>query len=573
MKMARVGVLLDRKAAERRWAYGLNVFEQYIGEILSHAGIPFGWLDDTTLISEHSFDIIIAALASENEETASRLWNFAEQGGTLIAYAGLNSLASKLGYVLAGNSGAGYAKFGPEYPKAEYVRYLNARPWKDAKGQYKNNADGILVGDNPQGIVIGDARQRFTIGKGALHRWSVDIPGSIVGFQQGSEPVLEDGIPATDGTGPVNEGILKADDKVEMDWNWDRLTTEIGSPYFAHPYADYWRELLIGHLLRSALEKGLTLPFIGVWPEGIRHVAMISHDSDINQDEHALATLDMLEECGIHSTWCMIEPGYSPQIYERVKLAGHELALHYNALEEQDGKWGKEEFTRQLDWLKDAASLQEVTSNKNHYTRFEGWGELFAYCESNGIQSDQTRGPSKKGNVGFLFGTCHPYFPIAWANERNRMYDVMEIGFLTQDLDLSPTWSDSSVIVPFLDQVMQVGGVAHFLFHQIHIHNSESVRNAFRKVVNEARDRGYMFWTGKQINDWHRARRKMKIVSVDERGHISVACEPPIEGAVAWVPLSEESAAAAGETVETRFGVPCKKQVIRVEKFQPNGLT
>jgi hypothetical protein len=159
------------------------------------------------------------------------------------------------------------------------------------------------------------ARQHFKIGEGSLERWSVDIIGTIVGMQQGTRPVLADGVPAPDGTAQLNEGILKADDQAEMDWEWDRRHTETDAPYFAYPYADFWRELLIGHLLRTAVNKGLTLPFVGYWPEGVKHVAMISHDSDGNKDEHAFATLDLLEECRIHSTWCMLEPGYIPFVH------------------------------------------------------------------------------------------------------------------------------------------------------------------------------------------------------------------------------------------------------------------
>src|SRR5690606_27580886 len=120
----------------------------------------------------------------------------------------------------------------------------------------------------------------------------------------------------------------KADDGMELDWDFDRKQTETGMPYFAYPYADYWRQVLLSHLIRCALAKGLTLPFISNWPEGTEHVALISFDSDFNRNETAATTLDELKELEVASTWCMIEPGYSSDIYERVLKEGHELALH-----------------------------------------------------------------------------------------------------------------------------------------------------------------------------------------------------------------------------------------------------
>src|SRR5690606_8397809 len=79
-------------------------------------------------------------------------------------------------------------------------------------------------------------------------------------------PVLEGGAPAPDGTGPFNDGILKAEDVLELDWQWDRKQTESGALYFAHPYADLWRETLVSHLVRTAVEHGLTIPLIAHTP-------------------------------------------------------------------------------------------------------------------------------------------------------------------------------------------------------------------------------------------------------------------------------------------------------------------
>ncbi|WJH36552.1 hypothetical protein N6H14_12815 [Paenibacillus sp. CC-CFT747] len=268
MSMARIGVLVDRKAAERRWTYGLNVFERYMEEVLSHAGMAFQKWESAREAVEASPDVLIAALAGEDEETTVVLWEYAERGGTILSCGGLNPFAVKLGSELAGVYGSGYARFGEAYGKADSVRFLSARPWrvKDA-GQGLQSELGLLHKESPDGVEIGAALQEFAIGQGRLVRWSVDIADTIVRLQQGTEPVLTDGVPARDGSGPINENILKADDRCAMDWDHDRLHTETGYPYYAYPYADYWRELFLGRLLRTVVDKGLTLPFVGYWPE------------------------------------------------------------------------------------------------------------------------------------------------------------------------------------------------------------------------------------------------------------------------------------------------------------------
>lgn len=134
------------------------------------------------------------------------------------------------------------------------------------------------------------------------------------------------------------------------------------------------------------------------------------------------------------------------------------------------------------------------------------------------------------------------------------MYDVVEISFLTQDMNLS-SWADDSVITPFLEQVQLVdGGVAHFLFHQTHIHNREEVRGAFRLMVRTAKEKGFEFWTAKEINDWTRARRAAVITGMDTNGAIELKGQLP-EGLPIYAPVTD----AQGIDVIHRYGVPCVK--------------
>lgn len=570
MRMAKLGVLFDQSAAGYRWRYGVDLFGIYIGEILSHRGIPFQWIDCAADVEKIQPDLLIVALAEDNKETNDQLWAYVERGGRLISYGGVPGLASRLGFTPGRALGAGYA-----HPVTAYCDCGHDRLWRFLEGalwlpketmEPEVQTAGSIRLHTPHGEEAGPLLIRTAVGHGRVERWAVDIPSTVVRFQQGSRPVVTDGVPAPDGTADVRDGVLKADDVMEMDWEWDRLHTETDVPFFAFPYADWWREQLTGHLLHVAAEAGLVLPFIGYWPDGVADVAMISHDSDGNEDVHAESTLSVLEQHDVRSTWCMLEPGYSQDIYEKVRAKGHELAFHYNAVHADNGFWDEAEFKRQFAWLTEALGPEDkVYTNKNHLTRVEGWGELFEWCEACGIESDQTRGPSKKGNLGFIYGTCRPYYPIARHDQHNRAYNVLQIGFLTPDMNQG-RWGDSSLVEPLLTRVKEVHGVAHILFHQVHLHRLEAVRQALEKTVQAARRLGYQFWTGQEILAWEKRRRKAAVKGLSADG--TVLCEgegdSATAGMVVWLPLGTDAdadAASEGQT-ELHYGLRCRKQIL-----------
>lgn len=565
MKIARVGVLLDRTAAERRWLYGLNVFERWIGELLAHAGVPFEWLDQTRQVLEQGLDIVIAALPGDEKDDLETLLRYAARGGVVVTYGGINGLARKLGFRRAGRTGPGYAALTPELGEERQLRFLASEPWI-ARGDTQPAAYEAIgsIAPEPGEQSSLPMLLRIPVERGCILRWSIDIIATIVGLQQGTAPLFEDGAPAADGSAGLDDGMLKAEDSLTLDWRLDRAHTDAGVPYFAYPYADWWKETLVGQLLRCAVSLGRTLPFLSYWPDGVDSVAMISHDSDRNHDEDAETTLRELAASGVVSTWCMMKPGYSAYMYDRIRDAGHELALHFNSNRNEGGNWSEAEFRRQCDWLRQTVE-SETISNKNHFTRFEGWGELYRWCEACGVASDQTRGPSKRGSVGFPFGTCQPYFPIAWADERNRMYDVLEIGFLTQDFG---AMTDFSAAEPLLRQVARVHGVAHVLFHQGRIHSDPAVKESFRRFVQLAKAEGFVFWTGKQINDWERRRRLIAIAGLEADGQPILrslqrekAYPDGIMRYVVWVPLADSQSSGEGERTERQFGVLCRRIV------------
>jgi hypothetical protein len=154
----------------------------------------------------------------------------------------------------------------------------------------------------------------------------------------------------------------------------------------------------------------------------------------------------------------------------------------------------------------DEAGIDRIYSNKNHYTRWENKIDFYRWCEEAGIDSDETRGPSKKGTIGFSMGGSQPYFPIDDEGEKPRLMNVMEINLITQDLVVVCPREYGK---PFLDSAMRHHGVAHFLFHPAHIQKPH-VANALCDLVKYGKDQGLEWWKNEQIVQWEKQRRRIK---------------------------------------------------------------
>jgi hypothetical protein len=172
MKMAKVGVLLDLEAAERKWKYGLNVFERYVEEILQHAGMPYESIPklDGGRLSE--FDILIVACSPENNAAASIIGSYAEQGGTVISYAGLNSLAARLGYITTEDIGRGYAELEPTCSGQPHSPFPHRRSSPaDAPRRPSAGAGSTIVRYRPRDIAsLGGEYTAYHRAHAARHR-------------------------------------------------------------------------------------------------------------------------------------------------------------------------------------------------------------------------------------------------------------------------------------------------------------------------------------------------------------------------------------------------------------------
>ncbi len=357
----------------------------------------------------------------------------------------------------------------------------------------------------------GDAIVENRYGKGYTVALAADLIGSIVLIQQGI-PVTQDGQPAPDGSAPIDDDILKTEDGFVLNWEWDRTPIIPDTqPVFLEPITDELRELIIKAILRCFEVKSRTTPILWYYPRGLKSIAMMSHDSDHNDQQLARSLLEVTDHLDIKTTWCIIYPGgYTPEFYQTLQDRDYEIALHFDALTKKTyTSWTRDDFNYQHQWLIREADISKLKSNKNHYTRWENRLEFFHWCQAKGIEVDQSKGPSKLGTIGFPFGGSHPWYPI---DDNGKRINVLEINMLTQDLVITcPVFYGRGLV----DSVSRHYGIAHFLFHPAHI-EKPGVRESVIDVVEYAHLQGMEWWTSQKIGDWEQKRRQIRIVHQDK---------------------------------------------------------
>lgn len=499
---------------------GRNVcYPEYIHEILGHAGIacmreePAGVPD----LLKRCRVLVTVGEAQHGSEgrITDRIASWVASGGAWISIAGLcgrpdlfgaepdtpafrnwNGALASLGegYVqVAGPTGQGHPCIAHLEKPLHFFNGLAVRP-----------ADGTVLAD------ILDAHQRPTgraaiiekqSGQGFCILIAPDLTGTVIRIQQGTA-ITRDGISAPDGTAPVCDGMLKCEDGMVLDWIFDRSPVPScpGLQAFLQPVADLWCEVVIRTVLYACTKATAACPILWYYPHNLTALAHMSNDSDGNAPSDAERLLEHLSQAGIQSTWCVQPPGYEPGLIRRIRDEGHELAMHYDAV---DHAWGEGTFTSQRRQLEELFGGEAPVTNKNHVLRWEGDIELYEWCAANGIQLDQSKGSSKTGGAGYSFGRCHPFLPV---RPDGSLIDVLELPVPTFDLG---RFAPSELLEELMRASIARYGILHLLFHPWLITDSVVSATLLRSVA-DVKTQGLEWWTAKQINEWERARRQAR---------------------------------------------------------------
>ena len=296
----------------------------YLTEILRCAGLFFEHLSPEALPSLLRRSQPIVLLAGDlrlTPEQRQALGDWVKSGGSLLGIGGTSGLLEIFGVGGQSPLAESWLKVtGRNHPVTAGLRSsLHVFGGSVVKtGPAATLAETDSGNQAAQGSAI--VENRFGNGRAVL--LAPDLIFSIVHIQQGL-PVFQDGRAAPDGSAAVNEGVLKAEDGLVLDWQRDRrVLPPEGVPAFIEPVSDELREIVLRSVFYLAQQQGIPLPVLWYWPRGLKAVGLISHDTDQNDPDLASALLEVMNRCRVKSTWCALYPGGYPREFYRRSRRG-----------------------------------------------------------------------------------------------------------------------------------------------------------------------------------------------------------------------------------------------------------
>lgn len=482
-------------------------------EALEHAGLRAERLGEWTpseLARTHV--MLLCGRGSLNTLQAEGLGSWVENGGCLVVSGGTWGLEALLGHI------PGSAK----HVSVGYAKPLRSdRLWPDHAPRAKTfGATAVQTSTAiPIAEIHGDpVVTRIRFGKGYA---------IFVGFHLGQvytqmalgRSVEVDGIGASDGSAMLDDGILRAEDGHALDFDTDRTTVEGGSaPFFGEAHIDIVREVWIRSLLESVDHSEHCVALLWNWPNNANSAATLTLDVHEFEVDHVINLQRMLAMFGCPATWLVAMPGYSADVYRALRAMEHEVGLLFH-IEENNG-WHEDRLRIQLTNLSRLASWPYMGTVRIDDGQWRGWTKFYESCETAGARMSLNKMGRQPGTSGFLFGTCHPFYPVMPDGKESLVCElpgqIWQPGLVTSE----------QVAASLVERVDARHGCLQIAMRPTAL--GEAVGSmSLRRILSECKERRVLFLKPEEIGRIERARRQMKIIQkrVGESDLLQLASE------------------------------------------------
>ncbi|MFY9233106.1 MAG: hypothetical protein WAO58_01460 [Fimbriimonadaceae bacterium] len=492
-------------------------YAPYYLEALDHAGLRYETIDKGELADLSRLDVLVlAGYGHLDEARQEAVGAWVRQGGQLICSGSAWSLSPLLGL-----------KEPLSHCSNEVISPSRQdRAWPDGCDHVRffGGTVGAPAGAEPSASTAGGktglSRRKF--GKGAAFFVGPHIGQTIAQMQLGRSVECDDIGPA-DGSARLDDGNLRAEDGSNLDFLDDRLAGEEGSPYFAFPHADVAKEILIRTILEAVENAGLVALMAWHWPRNATATSLLSLDCETFEPGHVQRLHTLMSMYGCRGAWLVALPGYTLDVYRTLRSWQHEIGTLF--VTDDTAGWHDEKLKIQHVAIGRSSASPSIIATRPVDGKWRGYTRFYDQAEEAGARLSLSKGGRQPGTSGFLFGTCHPFFPM----RKDGSF------YLTAELPYAVYLPGSVTSDQAGDAILEKTVARHGCFHIVFRPEAADVPENFgslRRLLSDCKQRKVEFILPEDLYRFERARRALRIVTrnIDLEGQVKLISDTRLEG-------------------------------------------
>ncbi len=381
-----------------------DAWASYYREVLEHAGIPYSQIPKLLAAELAKYDVLLLCGVGEVlPQIREALEKWVEAGGALVCSGSAWGVEALLG-LASGTKRLSRDRLKAEGPDRLWAEGMPHVTVFGASAHLPASAKIVAQFESgPVGI------SRRNAGKG-LGLFLAPHIGQAIALMQLGRSVEVDAVGPTDGFAMLDDGVLRAEDGTALDFERDRSATEeAGVPVFLHSHADAVREIWIRAIVEAAEHTGKPLPILWHWPRNAPFGAMLTVDCEDRDPESLSRLLRVLSMFGCRAAWLVPQAGFTLDVVRSLRVREQELGLLYNV--DKGHPWSPEQFKSQHLSLSRVSATADLLSVRAVDGKWQRWTSFYEMAEQAGARISLSKGGRQPGTSGFLFGTCHPFFP------------------------------------------------------------------------------------------------------------------------------------------------------------------
>jgi hypothetical protein len=407
------------------------------------------------------------------------------------------------------------------------------------------------------------ARRSFAKGKAIFFGPHV---GQTVCQMQLGRSVEVDAPGAEDGSARLDDGVLRAEDGASLEIERDRKKAE-GSPTaaFLEPHADVVKECWLRLVFEAIEASGKAVAVPWYWPHNAEGAAMLSVDCKIYREDLVHRLQRVLGMYGCRPAWLVSLPGFSLDVYRGLRKWEQEVGLLFTI--EEGMTWHEERMKIQQAALSRAAGISDMVAARADEGRWQGWLDFYAMCEGSGARISLSKGGRQPGTSGFLFGTCHPFFPL---KRDGSPFLAAELPYL---VFMPGIETPIPVAEAVLERAVQANG-AYQVTLDLGMKGIEEAVDVVRRLLAVSKQKRMEFMKPGDVYRFEKARRTLKVFlkAADDHGAMTLVSDQEVEGLTllfSGIPVAArfQGRQASLQTVE-RFGTKMRALTVSLEARQ-----